>query len=144
MCMHTCRSSKFRYTRSCHTPPYAVPAVTVVQIDYTTPTHKIVHLAHSLHELFSWSWYLPTLDSDHNVDVFGRIICNPADHSVTISAFERKLLIPSHSSFLLSDFSKMELLCGTFISTYQFYNTCKVGLLFFFSPNLCMSWYPYH
>lgn len=30
--------------------PYAISAVAVVQIDYTAPTHKIVHLAHSLQE----------------------------------------------------------------------------------------------
>ena len=79
------------------------------------------NLAHNLACMsFSWSWCLPTLDSDRNVDVFGRMIFNPADHSLTINAFERKFLIPSHSSFLLSDFSKMELLCGTFLSTHQF------------------------
>ena len=43
-------------------------------------------------------------------DVFGRMVCNSNDTDTTISVWGRKFLIPSGSSFLLSDISKIDIL----------------------------------
>ena len=45
-----------------------------------------------------------------DLDLYGHLVCNPSDMSVDIPALGRRFHIPSHSSFLLSDFSKIGLL----------------------------------
>ena len=49
------------------------------------------------------------------MDVFGRVVCNPADSSAVITTCGGKFLLPSRSSFLLSDISKICLLCGAYV-----------------------------
>jgi len=78
-------------------------------------------------------------DSDSNVDVFGRVICNSADSSTVIRACGKKFLIPSHSSFLLSDISKVHLLCGMYVINYtsKFLSNFGVLNLAWFVLGLC-------
>lgn len=76
----------------------------------------------------------PISDSDSNVDVFGRVICNSADSSTVIRACGKKFLIPSHSSFLLSDISKVHLLCGMYVINYTSKFLSNFGVL-------CLAWF---
>lgn len=56
-------------------------------------------------------------DFDKDIDVFGKIICNRASRDIRVTVCGSKVIIPSSSSFLLSDICKVQLLKN--FSTYN-------------------------
>ena len=63
-------------------------------------------------------FFLSILDDfDKDIDVFGKIICNRASRDIRVTVCGNRVIIPSSSSFLLSDICKVQLLKN--FSTYN-------------------------
>lgn len=70
--------------------------------------------------------YLEQSVCKEDMDLFGRVVCNNTSSDITVRAWSCKFIIPSHSSFLLSDFSKLHFLAAYTERCKQRYNLIVV------------------